>query len=432
MAGATLATLVRRGTAAAALARAGEKGVARAAGLLSIDTLACLVVGAGHPTLGRLLDSQDPAPVDGGWTPLAAPDVGRARTDALVVDVTAAHIDELDAVHPASGTVPGAVVVPLAVHLGARTDTSGPELLAAVAAGYEVTAVAAELLGGPRLYRSSWWPGSVAGRLGAAMTASCLLGLDEERTRWALALASASVGGLLSEDVFADGHYVLLGDAAAAGLRAALRAAAGLRASPTLLDGPARRAFAVPADGSVDGGPRIVEGMHKEFPCSTPLQAVIRGLECLAGRAGRAAIGTASAVEVTLPAAMTAYISTDRVVDGPPEAAASLAYSVGAVAEGRERDVRYFRTADPATAFGGELMLVPVPAADAVELTVTSARGDVVRHREPLRLELDPAEVVTRKLGVLFDGDPRWTALPGETAGGLAPRELTRLLAERR
>lgn len=434
MAGSTLVTLARRGTAVAALARAGEDGVARAAALLSVDTLACLVVGAGHPTVGRLLDAQDPLPAGHGWTPLAAPGAHRSRADALVADVTAAHADELDAVHPGSGTVPGAVVVPLAVHLGAQVDAAGPDLLAAVAAGYEVTALAAGVLGGPRLYASSWWPGAVAGRLGAAMTASCLLGLDEERTRQALALAATSAGGMLTEDVFADGHYVLLGDAAAAGLQAAVRAAAGLRASATLLDGPARRAFAAedaPAGGWGDGAPRIGEGMHKEFPCSTPLQAVIRGLLAVAERAGRATIGTASAVEVALPAAMVAYLSTDRVVDGPPEAAASLAYSVGAVARGREREVGHFRAADPATAFAGALTLVPVATSDAVELAVTTAGGDLVRHREPLRLAADPAEVVTRKLGVLLADAPRWSALPDELVAGLGARALARLVAAR-
>ncbi|MCG8154491.1 hypothetical protein GUY44_28745, partial [Pimelobacter simplex] len=284
---------------------------------------------------------------------------------------------------------------------------------------------------GPRLYASSWWPGAVAGRLGAAMTASCLLGLNEERTRQALALAATSVGGLLTEDVFADGHYVLLGDAAAAGLQAAVRAAAGLRASATLLDGPARRAFAAEGPGLADGPPRIGEGMHKEFPCSTPLQAVIRGLLAVAERAGRATIGTASAVEVALPAAMVAYLSTDRVVDGPPEAAASLAYSVGAVARGREREVGHFRAADPATAFAGALTLVPVTTSDAVELAVTTAAGDLVRHREPLRLAADPAELVTRKLGVLLADAPRWSALPDELVAGLGARALAGLLAAR-
>ncbi|MCR1784401.1 MmgE/PrpD family protein [Nocardioides carbamazepini] len=437
MTGSTLETLARRGTAVAAMSRAGEGGVARAAALLSVDTLACLVVGADHPTVGRLLGSQDVVAADSGWTPLAAPGAQRSRTDALVADVTAAHVDELDAVHPASATVPGAVVVPLAVQIGARTDASGADLLAAVAAGYEVTAAVAGLLSGPRLYQASWWPGAVAGRLGAAMTASCLLGLDEERTRQALALAAASAGGLLSEDVFADGHYVLLGDAAAAGLQAAVRAAAGLRASPTLLDGPARRAFAAPTDGAVGGAvesavPRIVEGLYKEYPCSTPLQAVIRGLVSLAERSDRPAIGTASVVEVALPAAMTAYISTDRDVDGPPEAAASLAYSVGAVARGRERDVGYFRAADPAAAFAGDLVLVAAPSADVVELAVTTRSGDLVRHREPIRLDVDPARVVTRKLGALFADDPRWVALPGQLADGLTPRALTRLLADLR
>lgn len=440
MAPSTSEYLARRGAAVAAAVRAGEGSAARSAALLGVDTLACLVVGAAHPTTGRLLASQDPAPVGAGWAPLAAPGQTRSRTDALVVDATAAHVDELDAVHPASGTVPGAVVVPLAVRLGAEIDASGTDLLAAIVGGYEVTALASTLLGGPGLYGSSWWPGAVAGRFGAAMTASLLLGLDAERTGHALALAAGSAGGLLSEDVFADGHYVLLGDVAAAGLRAAGRAAAGLRASPTLLDGPACRAFgatgpgaAPPAAGAdADRAPCIEAGMLKEFPCSTPLQAVVRGLLGVAADAGRDAIGAASAVEVSLPAAMAAYLSTERVVDGPPEAAASLAYSVGAVARGRERDVAYFRGADPATAFAGRIALVPLPAADRVGLVVTTASGDVVRHDEPLRVAEDPATLLARKLDALFPGAPAWAALPDALLAGLGPRALVARLADLR
>src|SRR5699024_112392 len=123
--------------------------------------------------------------------------------------------DELDPVHPSSGTVPGAVAVPAALHVGTAAGASGNGFLGAVAAGYEIAVAASLRLGGAQLYRQSWWPAAVAGRLGSAMAAAYALGLSRDQTVEALALATSSAGGLLSEDIFADGHYVLLGDAAA-------------------------------------------------------------------------------------------------------------------------------------------------------------------------------------------------------------------------
>lgn len=415
----TLGTLARRGSAVGDAVRAGSSDLRHAAALLAADTLACMVIGGKHRTVQRLLISQDTVFGPEAQFPLAVTAAVRHFADALAVDVTAAHVDEFDAVHPISGTVPGAVVVPLALRLGARMDLSGPEFLAAIAAGYEVTAAAALAIGGSQLYQRSWWPGSVAGRLGAAMTAARILGLDHERTRQALSLAAVSVGGLLTQDIFADGHYAGLGDAAALGAAAARRAAAGMRASATLFDGPAGRAFRL-EPAVVDRTPLILSGLHKEFPCATPLQAVIRGLG-VAG--GAAAIRTSSAVEIAVPAGMLAYLSAERIVDGPPEAAASIAYAVGAVLDGRERDVTYFRDADQATTFPGRLSLTAGDDQEAVEIRLVCGDGPPLCHRELLRPDdratTDQDHIVTRKLESHFGTG----SLPMDLLAGLTPRD---------
>lgn len=421
-----LTTLAQRGIEVAEAVRSGAHDVAYAAALVTADTVACVARGADHPTVQRLLESQDPVGEGPAtWLPLAGPESARHQTDALAVDATAAHVDEFDPVHPASGTVPAAGAVPLALQLGARTDASSREVLAAVAAGWEVAAAASIALGGPRLYGASWWPGAVTGRLGTAMTAATLLGLDRLTTEHALSLATSSMGGLLTQDVFADGHYVLLGDAAALGAQAARRAAAGLRGSDTLLDGPATRAFGA-AGGSVDGPLHILRAFHKEFPCATPLQAVIRALRSLDDPA---AIGKATAIDVLMPAAMLAYVSAERVVDGPPEAAASVAHAIGAVTQGRERDVAFFRAARSEQAFSGRLEILAGDATDVVELRVVLAGGRHLTHVEPVAQEQSPEEIVTRKLEATFGAKGAWPALPTELASGdLSPRHLVQRL----
>lgn len=425
-----LAALARRGIAVGDATRGGTPELVASSALLVADTLACVVVGGGHPTVRRLLKSQCIGEESGPCGPLASPGSPCRLADAVVVDATAAHADEFDVVHPGSGTVPGAVTVPVAVHYSLRADVEGSVLLGAVAAGFEVTVAAALLLGGRQLYGRSWWPAAVAGRLGAAMAAAYVLGLGADRTLHALALSAASAGGLLTEDVFADGHYVLLGDVAAVGAQAAQRAGAGLRGSSTLLDEPAHRAFLTHTFRSIDQAstPYILEGMYKEFPCATPLQAVIRGLEALGGSA---LVAQSNGIEVAIPPAALSFVSANRVVDGPPEAAASLAYATGAVVRGRQRDVGFFRAADPASAYPGQLTLTSSDSPDVVNLTVTGPRGQHVERSEPLRSNAASQQVFEQKIASAFDQQDlqnRWTTVPAELAAGMRPGLLARRL----
>jgi 2-methylcitrate dehydratase PrpD len=406
MSDAILPGLVDRGCAAGDAVREGAGDTAALAAHLVTDTLACMTIGRSHPTVRRLAEVQ----------PML-----RGGLDRLVAETTAAHVDELDVVHPRSGTVPGAVVVPPALRVGEACGVPSERFLGAVVAGVEVTAQAGLVLGGAQLYSQSWWPAAVAGRLGAAMAAAYILGLDPPQVRNALSLAATSVGGLLSEDVFGDAHYVLLGDATACGVQAAYRAAAGLRGSSTLLDGPARRAFAGVQPLAGSEGPEVHGAMPKEFPCATPLQAVIHALRTLGGAA---LMERASTIEVALPAAMFAFVSADRVVDGPPEAAASLAYVVGAVARRREHDVDFFRAADPESLADCELTLRPSEREGLVNVVVTTVDGERHSCRQPLRGTDRYEQVLDRKLDAAFGPENGWTSLPGEVASGLSPRSL--------
>lgn len=395
-----------------------------ATALVAADVLACLNLGRTHPTVRRLLASQEPHDTPGSWAPLSSPTTPRGRGDTVALDVTAAHIDELDPVHPSSGTVPGAVAVPAALHVGTAAGASGNGFLGAVAAGYEIAVAASLRLGGAQLYRQSWWPAAVAGRLGSAMAAAYALGLSRDQTVEALALATSSAGGLLSEDIFADGHYVLLGDAAAAGVHAAYRADAGLRASSTLLAGPARRAFGEGPMPDAAGTPHLLSGLHKEFPCATPLQAVIRGLSAMGGSA---AVNAATGIDVALPAPTLAFVSCDRVVDGPPEAAASVAHVIGAVARDRTHDVEFFRAADPAHSYPHHLTLGPSKD-DTVELTLTFA-DDTRRIVQPVRAPTPAEALIDRRNNALFGDSRRWSFLVELLVEGISLNELRTALA---
>ncbi|MEJ2869854.1 MmgE/PrpD family protein [Actinomycetospora sp. OC33-EN08] len=329
----TLDELASRARAAADDADAATR---REAGRQVLDVLGCLASGASHPLARAWLPlvGEDP---DG----VALPGVpGRRRPeDAVEVGGVLAHLDELDPLHGPSAMASGAVVVPTVLALA--DGITGEQLARAVVAGYEAGAEASLRFGGPALYATGRWPTAVFGPLAAAAAAAVLLDLDEAGTTTALALASTSLGGLLSADVLGHGHYLLGGTAARAGLRAALGARAGLTASTTLLDGPGAVALGRVPDPPSGTGPHLAATGSKRWPCSRPLQSVLAALDELADRGVRPDDG--DVVTVALPTAARAFVTATETPDDPTTAAASATVAVRGHALGRADDPGWFR-----------------------------------------------------------------------------------------
>ena len=92
---------------------------------------------------------------------------------------------------------PSAVLVPAILAQGEALGSSGAQMLAAYAAGYEVWA---ELLVREPvpLHQKGWHPTAVRGTIAAAAACSKLRGLDAEATGTALAVAGSMAGGLVA------------------------------------------------------------------------------------------------------------------------------------------------------------------------------------------------------------------------------------------
>ncbi|MGW2514829.1 MmgE/PrpD family protein [Streptomyces scopuliridis] len=306
-----------------------------------LDTMGCVAAGGSHPLAAQLSALVSGTGEGGGLRSPVLAGTHSLRTTVLVESVLA-HADEYDALHPASAVVPSAVVVPAALAVADHEGRPGSAVVDAVLVGYEVAVEAGLRFGGPRLYERSWWPTAVFGALGAASATAHLLGLDREATATSLGLAAAGLGGLLSQDELAAGHYLLAGQAAANGVEAAYLARAGARASRTLLDGPAAAALGVaPTPGPAGARPHLGGCVFKAYPCALPLHAVLRALDSLAG--SQVPVGSAHRVEVLLPTALSRFVSADRAPSGPTEAAASAAFAVGAWLHGAAGDVAFFR-----------------------------------------------------------------------------------------
>lgn len=142
-------------------------------------------------------------------------------------------------------THPTAPALPPALALAERERKSGRDLMTAYHVGVEVECKVAEAIL-PRHYQHGFHTTGTVGAIGAAATASKLLGLDRETTRRALSLG-ATQAGALRENFGTMTKPFHAGRAAEAGVVAAELAALDFTASPNGLE--AERGFFRAAGG---------------------------------------------------------------------------------------------------------------------------------------------------------------------------------------
>jgi 2-methylcitrate dehydratase PrpD len=169
----------------------------------------------------------------------AAPDsLHRLRLD-VATHCALARLSEADDIHLASTTTPGSIVVPGAVAVAAALRNRDPEAMAAaMMAGYEVMVRFGQAIDGPSVLYRGIWPTYFAAPLAIAAVAARLLDLDAAQCAHALALALArSAPGVGHHNLATTSRWLAVGQAAEAGLAAALAARAGFTSDLGLLDG---------------------------------------------------------------------------------------------------------------------------------------------------------------------------------------------------
>ena len=209
----------------------------------------------------------------------------RERTDILnaaLVNGISSHVLDFDDTHPDTLVHPSGPVASALFALAEHRTVSGPELVNAFVTGVEVECrVARAVL--PAHYDVGWHITATAGVFGAAAACARLLGLDEQRTVWALGLAATQAAGL--REMFGSMAKSLHpGRAAQNGLAAALFAQAGFTSAETAIEG--RRGFAHVLSTSVDLA-KCVESLgqryellgntYKPFACGLVIHPVIDG-----------------------------------------------------------------------------------------------------------------------------------------------------------
>src|SRR6202171_1635202 len=166
--------------------------------------------------------------------------ISRRRTSALfaaMVNAAASHFAEQDDVHNGAVFHPGTVVFPPVLAVAQSIGSSGPELLTAAVAGYEVGIRVGEFLG--RSHYQVFHTTGTAGTLAAAAAVGRLLNLSSEQMLDAFGSAGTQSAGVWEflRDA-ADSKQLHTAKAAADGLLSAYLAKDGFTGAKHILEGP--------------------------------------------------------------------------------------------------------------------------------------------------------------------------------------------------
>lgn len=162
---------------------------------------------------------------------------GVSAEGAAFANAALMNLRSQDDTHEGSVSHPGVPTIAAALALADQAGSSGPDVLAAIVAGYETVAMVgrpAALALNKRAFRAA----PVFGVFGATAAASRILGLDAERTVHALGLATQFAAG--TGQVWVEGSpefTAQMGNAARNGVLAARLAQAGLEAAPQAFEG---------------------------------------------------------------------------------------------------------------------------------------------------------------------------------------------------
>jgi 2-methylcitrate dehydratase PrpD len=201
----------------------GDSGQRALLGRAITDTIVAAAAGYSEPVVRRALSAYG-----GDGPPLWSGEGAESEEAAVMLDAIAGHALDYDDVYLESATHPSTVIVPTILRMGGPLDPDA--IFPAFAAGL-IAARAVNARLGPGHYPRGWHGTGTVGAFGAAAAAGRLLGLDAAGLRAAFGLVAAMSGGLQA-NFGTMAKPCQAGFAAAAGLRAARLAAAGITAAP--------------------------------------------------------------------------------------------------------------------------------------------------------------------------------------------------------
>lgn len=353
-----------------------------------LNSIGCALGGANDEAVGLMVRALSPT-----FGPARATVIGRReRPDALnaaFLNAVSANVLEYDDTHLPTVMHPGAPIVPVLLAIAERQKISGAALLHALIVGIEVgMRVGIALM--PNHYRRGYHITASCGIFSAAAGAAKLLGLDRQKTLWALGHAATQSAGLV-ESLGSMSKSIGVGNAAKNGLAAALYAAEGLTGAETAIEG--KYGFAHVTSETIDlariGGGlgqswEIAQNACKPYPCGVVLFPVIDACLDLRERHAPAPDGIR---RVTVRGHSLLLERTDRpLIHSGRDAKVSLQHSVAVSFLFGAAGLKEYEdscVADPAVrALAGKVVAVAddtVPVESAY-VTVETADGRLEQH----------------------------------------------------
>jgi len=369
----------------ARVARAGLSGpVQHAARLHLADTVGAWVAGSATAEGRALLALGE---VGGGDLP-----------ERVAAHCALVRLSEIDDIHLASATTPGALVVPAALTIAAE---HGGALAEAVAAGYDAMTRLGLALNGPSILYRGIWPTYLCAPFAVAAVASRLLGLDQKQSAHALAIAlslsSAAVGRPAGATT---SRWLAIGNAARCGLAAALAARAGFTGDLSLFEGDFfRSVYGLAPDPAslLDEQPALLETSFKPWCAARQTMAAAQALREIIEEGVPAA--TMSKVSVGVPPPTLKMIDHGIVPGERASFLTSVAYQVALAALHPDATIDVRQT--PAS--------FPEGIGDFMAKISVGADEDLLQHYPkawPARLVVSASAGERERLVLHVPGDP--------------------------
>jgi 2-methylcitrate dehydratase PrpD len=249
-----------------------------------LDTIGVALAASVRP-IGKIIVRQvaESAGTPASATVLGAGFKAAPAMAALANGTLANALDFDDGSHLPTHILPAALAI--AEHLG----RSGAQTLDAFILAYEAAARLTQAIDARRREKRGpthrgWWHVGLIGPLAAAMAASRLIGLDALQTATAIGIASCSAGGF-RRNMGTMAKALHSGNAARAGIEAAMLAERGFTAEAAIIDAPLGflQAVALPEDRDLSaiterlGRPYVLESplRLKRYPACNPGHALI-------------------------------------------------------------------------------------------------------------------------------------------------------------
>lgn len=273
-----------------------------------VDTVACMLGGRTEPQARAAIKALEESGEAGGSVPVGG-GPGLTLGGAALINGIRAHALDFDDCETAGSTHPSAAILGAILAISSSKPLSLGAVLEAWAVGYETIVRLGQALGYGH-YRIGWHATATLGTIGAAAASARALGLDAKGMRGAMTLATSSSAGLKLQ-FGSDAKALHAGQAAQAGLRAALLARAGMTAAADIFEAPngffdvygttaSRRGGKVMAEVELGAATRDFPVLRKAWPSCGYTHRAIEAAELLAAEL-RPEAGRIAGVRVLMP-----------------------------------------------------------------------------------------------------------------------------------